>query len=56
MKAKKFQRKLSISKETIANLTNAEMQVQHGGATETCGLCTNRTCWTDCKFTRCLEC
>ena len=39
MKAKKFNKKLGLSKQTIVNLGNADMQELVGGRTVTCGTC-----------------
>jgi len=50
MKTKKIKRKLSLSKATIANLTNADMLKQHGGASGD-----ETHCKTEC-VTPCLPC
>lgn len=36
MKTKKFQKKLSISRSTVADLNNLDMKKAKGGATNTC--------------------
>lgn len=50
MKAKKFNKKLNLSKITIANLENGEMNAIKGGLTGTT-VCP----WTVCEYTVCIR-
>jgi len=51
MTTKKIEKKLSLNKETIAQLTGADMKAAQGGIVETG--CVTICCNTDLKYTGC---
>jgi natural product precursor len=50
MKTKKFNKKLNLSKNTIANLDNGKMNGIKGGITGD-----TRCPWTVCEYTKCIS-
>jgi hypothetical protein len=53
MKAKTFNKKLDLHKETIVDLTKKELEAVKGGATLQGSFCPDRTCDTRCKTFLC---
>jgi len=52
MKTKKFPKKLSLNKKTVASLDFSQMNGLIGGATIRCG---TFTAYTQCEVTQCVE-